>query len=788
VKGIGQQVRIFNFNGVSLGHGVKTMETADHVLGNLCERIQEREQRAPLSFEDFMAHAAARPTFVFRNIFQVFHDMVYSCVGDGVDEYPEDPESIHYVYYDCGQLFEEGTDHPFFADRLFANRLVHHVASFRRGAQQNRIYIFEGPHGCGKSTFLNNLLLKFEQYTRTEEGTCFEALWRLDKKELGAVPEREANAILAQLRSLVDGSIRVPDLGAGQDSLLAMSNKDYLEVPCPSHDHPVLLIPKAYRRELLDEMITDQEFKRQLFSEKQYDWVFHDNPCTICTSLYQTLLDRVNAPSKVFSMIFARAYQFNRRLGQGISVFNPGDGITRTKVLTNPLLQNQLNGLLCDSNRVQYLYSRYANTNNGIHALMDIKANNKERFANLHGIISEGVHKVEDIEENVNSLFLALMNPEDHENMADAQSFSDRITTIKIPYVLDYNTEVKIYENIFGREIEAHFLPRVLENFARVILASRMKMRSEALEEWIGDPERYSRYCDRNLQLLKMDIYAGVIPAWLTEEDRKTFTAKRRRRIIAESENEGNKGFSGRDSIKIFNEFYSAYAKKGKLINMGMVCGFFRKHRDGLGDSIPAGFLDSMVGLYNYTVLQEVKEALYYYNEERISQEIQNYLFAINFDPGRTERCVYTGEELDITVAFFEAIEQRLLGTQVSEAQRRGFRRDVQTQYAGKTLTQEMMLEGKSIKETLIYQSLHKRYVYNLKENVLDPFLQNGNFRSAIKDYGTESFRAYDKRIREDVSLLMQNLNKKYAYTEQGAKEVCIYVIDNNIAPTFSGR
>ena len=33
---------------------------------------------------------------------------------------------------------------------------------------------------------------------------------------------------------------------------------------------------------------------------------------------------------------------------------------------------------------------------------MDIKGYNKERFSSLHGIISEGVHKVEDMEENVN--------------------------------------------------------------------------------------------------------------------------------------------------------------------------------------------------------------------------------------------------------------------------------------------------------------------------------------------------------------------------------------------------
>ena len=46
--------------------------------------------------------------------------MVRSHLSEGADEYPDDPESIHYVLYDCRKLFVEGTDHPFFADRLFA--------------------------------------------------------------------------------------------------------------------------------------------------------------------------------------------------------------------------------------------------------------------------------------------------------------------------------------------------------------------------------------------------------------------------------------------------------------------------------------------------------------------------------------------------------------------------------------------------------------------------------------------------------------------------------------------
>jgi predicted Ser/Thr protein kinase len=762
------------------------MHSAEQVFTSLYQKIREREHRLPIPYQEFMALAGEQPNIVFRNIFQRLHDMIKSHVGDGLNEYADDPESINYVYYDCNSLLEDGADHPFFADRLFANRFMNHINSFRHGIPQNRIYVFEGPHGCGKSTFLNNLLMKFEQYTRTAEGSTFETVWRLDKKELGVLTEHEAHALINQLRSLAENSPLMPRK-AQRDQILSAPSKEYLEVPCPSHDNPILLIPKPYRREVFEDLIQDNGFKQKLFTEKQYEWVFRENPCTICLSLYQTLLDLLGSPAKVFEMVYARRYEFNRRLGQGISVFNPGDRITRVAVITNEMLQSQINGLVKDSNRVKYIYSRYAHTNNGIFALMDVKDHNKERFANLHGIISEGVHKVEEeIEENVNSLFLALMNPEDLDNIGDNQSFNDRVTFIKIPYVLDYNTEVKIYKNVFGDVLESHFLPRVLQNFAKVVIASRMKEQSEGMQEWILEPNGYERYCDKNLQLLKMDIYTGFIPPWLSEEDRKRFTARRRKKIIGESEHEGNKGFSGRDSLLILNEFHSAYAKNGKMVNMDMVYNFFRERRSDLLPSIPEGFLDSLVSSYNYTVLQEVKESLYYYNEERISRDIQNYLFASNFEPGRAERCVYTGETLEICEEFFEGLERRILGSGMSDSQRRSFRKEIQNQYASKTLTQEMLLEGKSITETTIFQSLRERYVHNLKEKVMDPFLKNENFRRAIKDFATEAFKTYDQRIREEINFLMQNLNGKFGYTAQGAKEVCIYVIDNDLATTFA--
>ena len=759
------------------------MKQFERALKILDRSMHDIGQRDAMPFETFLGILLSQPAVVIRNVFQTFHDMVKTYVAQGEDEYPNDPESINYVSYDCNKLFVDGSDRPFFADRLFANRFIGHVETMRRGAQQNKIYIFEGPHGCGKSTFLNNLLRKFEEYANTEAGIRYEVVWRLSRKALGGFSEREFEQLFEHAVGIPDS---VGEKASKAETAYARSTDETIDVPCVSHDHPILLIPKEVRRQFFDELFKNDEFKWRLFTEKDYEWVFKDNPCTICSSLYSALLKKLKTPQKLFQAIYVRPYQFDRRLGKGISVFNPGDRPMRKTILTNEMIQGQIDRVLKDSNQVKYLYSTYANTNNGIYALMDIKSHNTDRLIELHNVISEGVHKVEDIEENVNSLFIALMNPEDKSNVKDFQSFLDRIQYIKIPYVMDLNTEVEIYRNIFGRHIESSFIPRVLHNFARVIISTRLNKKSEALLEWIGNPTKYKQFCDENLQLLKMEIYTGYIPSWLSEEDRKRLTAKRRRRIIAEAENEGNKGISGRDSIKLFNEFYSTYAKESRLINMSILCKYFQGLQKKKDMSIPEGFLESLERMYNYTVLQEVKESLYFYNEEQIARDILNYMFVINFETGQVVNCKYTGDQIEITDDYLSGIENRLLGTDTAGYRRFAFRHETQKEYTTRTLPQEIIIDGKDIRETKLFLDLQERYIYSLKEKVLDPFLKNENFRRAIADYDTDKFRTYDKRIQADVTFLLNNLNEKYYYSHQGAKEVCMYVIDNKLAEKFT--
>jgi hypothetical protein len=288
------------------------------------------ERRFSIPFEEFLNKLAADPQVVIRNVFQIFHDMIKAYVGEGIEEYPDDPESIHYVLYDCSKLFVEGSDYPFFADRLFANRLISLVEALKRGAQQNKIYIFKGPPGCGKSTFLNNLLMKFEEYANTSAGLRYETVWHFDRKILKTFRDYDTHPVLEKLSQLLeppfaDQTEQMPETNSrnslqGSEAYTAAHYTprlldDFIEVPCPSHDNPILMIPKHHRREFFDDLFKNNEVKWKLSTEKEYDWVFRDNPCTICSSLYEALLDRLQSPQKVFDMLYARPYRFNRRLG-----------------------------------------------------------------------------------------------------------------------------------------------------------------------------------------------------------------------------------------------------------------------------------------------------------------------------------------------------------------------------------------------------------------------------------------------------------------------------------------
>jgi len=678
-----------------------------------------------LSYQEFLNEVSKNPRLHLRNIFQFFADMVNTYVPEGVDEYPESEESVGFLQYDMRKLLEEDVDEPFFADRLLANRFMKLIDGLQTGGYRNQIYLIEGPAGSGKSTFLNNLLKKLELYTRSEQGKLFATQWKIPLSTLVSTDAEKTR---------------------GADLIFS----------CPHNDHPILFIPRHMRMDFLKELITDKEFFSHIEEDSAYKWLRQAESCPICKSIFDHLLPLVSNPLDVFNFIQAKPRFFDRSMGHGIVVWNPGDK-SIDRFFHNARIEEALNELF-KSDVVSYKYSDYAFSNNGVYVLMDIKENNINRFLNLHGIISDGIHKVENLEEHILSLFVGIINPEDKKHFENIQSFQDRIVTLNISYVLDFKTEVKIYENKFGEHIKSLFLPRVLDNFARVIISTRMDTEMSVMRNWLTSVDYYTKFIDKNLLLLRMELYRGNIPSWIRREDEQRFTRKIRLNLLEQAEKEGKKGISGRLSLVLFSDFLQQFADE-PFITMTMLRQFFAAQPEKIASTIPPGFIDDLTKIYEINILQEVREAMYEPNEQKIKNEIADYLFSLTLDEGEEFTSPYTGDQLKASEDWWKTIEVYLYG---ENAQYSSIRKDIRSEFVAKTVAQEIKLQNKPLEETELFQKLYASYVQNLQKNSLEPFVKNENYKRALQDFDKPEFSSYDEKIQKSITNLIRKLTRYY--------------------------
>ena len=101
---------------------MSSLNKIERGLNNLTKKMQRENKHFNLPLKEFLKMVSANPIITLRNVFQLIYDMIHYYIPEGINEYPNDPESINYIKYDCNNIFVNNTEQPFFADRLLANR------------------------------------------------------------------------------------------------------------------------------------------------------------------------------------------------------------------------------------------------------------------------------------------------------------------------------------------------------------------------------------------------------------------------------------------------------------------------------------------------------------------------------------------------------------------------------------------------------------------------------------------------------------------------------------------
>lgn len=441
----------------------------------------------------------------------------------------------------------------------------------------------------------------------------------------------------------------VGPVGAGKSSLVeavkkALESADpiYVLKGCPMNEEPLHLVPKHLRK----------RFQEMLGVEIEGDL------CPVCK---YRLINEYKGQYENFPV---STTTFSIRSRKGVGVVPPVDPNNQdTSILTGSVDISKMDIYSEDDPRVFSLNGAFNVGNRGMVEFIEVFKNDVEY---LHTIITATQEKsIPSPGKGSMIYFDGIIIA--HSNEAEWNRFKsdhtneailDRIVKIEVPYCLEQNEEVKIYEKILKKSnFKAHIAPHTIEVAAMFAVLSRLKPSNKV------DP------------ITKLKIYNG-------EEIVEKGTTKRIDIMELREEaglNEGMEGISTRFIVKAIDNAISN-AECDCINPLSIMESIIKSVKDlDVADDIKKkymGFIqDTIRKEYNKILEKEVTKAFIHSFREQAESLFENYLDnAEAFVNKARLKDKSTGEELQPDEQFMRSIEEQI---GVSESSCKGFRSDV---------------------------------------------------------------------------------------------------------------
>lgn len=477
----------------------------------------------------------------------------------------------------------------------------------------------------------------------------------------------------------------VGPVGAGKSSLvdslkkaLEASDPIYVLKGCPMNEEPLHLVPKHLR----------DKFEEKLGVEIEGDL------CPVCK---YRLLNDYKVKYEDFPVATTN---FSIRSRKGIGVVPPVDPNNQdTSILTGSVDISKMDMYSEDDPRVFSLNGAFNVGNRGMVEFIEVFKNDVEY---LHTIITATQEKsIPSPGKGSMIYFDGIIIA--HSNEAEWNRFKsdhtneailDRIVKIEVPYCLELNEEVKIYEKILRKSnFTAHIAPHTIRVAAMFAILSRLKPSNKV------DP------------VTKLKIYNG-------EEIVEKGTTKRIDIMELREEaglNEGMDGISTRFIIKTIDNAISN--SEYNCINpLSIMESIIKSVKDlDVADDVKKkymGFIqDTIRKEYNKVLEKEITKAFIHSFREQAESLFDNYLDNAEAFVNKSKlKDKATGEELQPDEEFMRSIEDHI---GVSESSCKGFRSDV-TSYMFYLVRKGGKIDYKSYEP--LKEAIEKKLISSVKE------------------------------------------------------------------------
>jgi predicted Ser/Thr protein kinase len=644
------------------------------------------------------------------------------------------------------------------------------LGTFVRSGRVNKLILLHGPNGSAKSSIVSALVRGMEAYSRTREGALYRFHW-----------------VFPSERKLKGGGLGFgPKASAGEVASFAHLDGEALDarLSCPMKDHPLLLVPKAERRRLLEEHCrpTAREGARETDFVLS-DYLLDGEPCHTCRQVHDALLGAYQGDwLKVLRHVQVERFYVAARYQQAAVTVEPQLSVDAGyRQVTADRSVSQLPPALHSLSLFEPS-GPLVSANRGVIEYSDLLKRNPEAFKYLLGTSETGRVSLDHFVLQLDAVLIASANEKQlaaFKETPEFASFKGRLELVRVPYLRRASVEREIYDRqITPAAVGKHVAPHATHVAALWGVLTRLKR---------PIPERYSGELRELVEdlapLEKLRLYdAGEAPDRLSLAQAKVLK-KHAPDLYRESESypnyEGRSGASAREiKTALFNAGQAASGRcltpLAVLEELQAICRDKTVH-DFLQQEVVDGFHDHEEFVrvaeaeYLDVIDEEIRDSMGFVSESQYRELFVRYVTLVSH--------WVKGEKLrnPVTGAYEPPDEQRMAELEKivmpSGDDRRNFRRGLISAIGAFRLDHP---DASEIDYAAIFPDLFRRLRDHYFEERKRQLRRN---REDVLRYLSDERSSLDEKARGRVADTLRTMRERYGYCEQCAQDAVLFLM-----------